>query len=162
MCRHAGLGAAALLVVASASYARADETLKFHEVVHIVSAQSQDIGDVEGHATSLVRFSGLALLADGAVGTVYFIAATDYIKGAGSFSLYHNLTLEDGSVLWFKTAGTAKPDGAKTQFSGTVTVLGGKGRFEGAKGDGTEAGTRYGPIATGADLYNDFTVNIKK
>jgi hypothetical protein len=45
---------------------------------------------------------------------------------------------------------------------GNVTVLGGKGRFEGAKGDGTSTGTRLTALTVGADLYLDYTINIKK
>jgi hypothetical protein len=44
---------------------------------------------------------------------------------------------------------------------GAVTVLGGKGRFEGAKGDGTVSGARLLPLAAGADLYNDPIINVK-
>jgi hypothetical protein len=156
------LSIAALLCLGAFSNARADETLKFREILHATSVQSQDIGDVDGHAASLARFSGLASFPDGTVGTGYFTAATDYTKGAGTFSLYSNLTLNDGSVLWFKNAGTATIDGTKTNFVGNVTVLGGKGRFEGAKGDGTSTGTRLTALTVGADLYLDYTINIKK
>jgi hypothetical protein len=156
------LSTAALLCLGAFSNARADETLKFREIMHATSAQSQDIGDVDGHTATLIRFSGLASFPDGTVGTGYFTSATDYTKGAGTFSLYHNLTLNDGSVLWFKNSGTATVEGTTTLFKGTVTVLGGKGRFEGAKGDGTNTGTRLTPLAVGADLYIDYTINIKK
>ena len=44
----------------------------------------------------------------------------------------------------------------------TVTVLGGKGKYEGAKGDGTLTGARVVPLALGADLYNDIVINTKK
>jgi hypothetical protein len=80
-------------------------------------------------------------------------------------------------VSWLKAAlewGRAKvsivgewaatmPDGTTTIFpEGPVSVLGGKGKFEGAKGDGTWSGTRLAPLATGADLYVDFVINVKK
>jgi hypothetical protein len=70
--------------------------------------------------------------------------------------------MKDGSVLWYKTAGTAAVEGTTTLFQGTATVLGGKGRFEGAKGDGTITGARIAPLAVGADLYLDLVINIKK
>jgi hypothetical protein len=142
--------------------ARADETLKFRMITHVTSAQSLDIGDVDGHVASLARFSGLAFFSDDTVGTVYFISTTDYTKGAGTFTLYPILTFEDGSVLLLKSVGTGTVDGTKTQFVGTLTVLGGKGRFNGAKGDGTLTGTRYTPLSVGADLVSDYTVNIEK
>jgi hypothetical protein len=157
------LAAAGLIGFCAAATARADETLKFRLFMHATSAQSLDVGDVDGHAMSLVRFTGLASLPDGSVGTAYFTAATDYTKGAGPFSsVYTNLTLDDGSVLWYKAAGTATVDGAKTLFAGNITVLGGKGRFEGAKGDGTVTGVRLNPLIVGAVLYLDCTINIKK
>jgi hypothetical protein len=156
------LATLALLSLGTSGSVRADETLKLHQVLHATFFQSQDIGDVEGHAAALVRFSGLAFLPDGTVGTTYFVAATDYTKGAGAFTTYNNLTLNDGSVLWYKAVGTAAVDGTKTLFNGTVAVLGGKGRFEGAKGDGTLTGARLTPVTVGADLYNDITINIKK
>jgi hypothetical protein len=45
--------------------ARADETLKFREVLHATFAQTQDIGDIDGHAAGLARFSGIASFPDG-------------------------------------------------------------------------------------------------
>jgi hypothetical protein len=131
-------------------------------VTHVTSAQSHDVGDAEGHVVSLARFSGLAFFPDGSVATVCFTAATDYTNGAGTFTLYPILTLDDGSVLSLKSVGTGTVDGTKTQFVGTLTVVGGKGRFDGAKGDGTLTGTRHTPLAVGADLVSDYTVNIRK
>ncbi len=156
------LATAALIGACTAGVSRADETLKFRQSLHATSVQTQDVGDVDGHVQSLIRFSGLASFADGSVGTAYFVGTTDYIKGAGIFTIYQNLTLSDGSVLWYKATGPATVDGTKTLFQGTVTVLGGKGRFEGAKGDGTVTGARLAPLASGADLYNDMVINVKK
>jgi hypothetical protein len=161
-CSMLTLSTAALLCLGALSNAHADETVKFRTVMHAISVQSQDIGDVDGHTAGLARFSGLASFPDGTVGTSYFTTTTDYIKGSGVFSVYQNLTLNDGSVLWFKTAGTATADGTTTLLKGTITVLGGKGRFEGAKGEGTVNGVRLTPLAAGAELYNDIAINIKK
>lgn len=142
--------------------ARADETLRFRMVTHAVSVQSHDVGDMAGHSISLARFSGLAFFPDDAVATAYFTAMTDYTNGAGAFTLYPILTLSDGSVLWLKSVGTGTIDGTKAQFVGTVTVLGGKGRFDAVGGDGTVTGTRYTPLSVGADLVSDYTVRIEK
>ena len=139
-----------------------NETLKFRMVTHVTSAQSQDVGDLDGHVVSLTRFSGVALFPDGTVGTVHFATFTDYTNGAGTFTLYPILTFSDGSVLWLKSVGTGAVDGAKTHFVGTTTVVGGKGRFDGAKGGGTLTGTRYTPLSVGADLVSDYTINIEK
>ena len=150
------------LIVCAAGIAQADETLKFRTIVHATSVQSQDVGDVDGHLISVGRFSGLASFPDGTVGTTYFVFVTDYIKGSGTFSTYNNLTLNDGSVLWYKLIGTTKVEGTISRSQGTVTVLGGTGKYEGAKGDGTLTGVRVPGLATGVDRYDDLVINVKK
>jgi hypothetical protein len=152
----------ALICLGASSYSRADETLKFRAILHATFVESQEVGDVDGHKMSLSRYSGLASFPDGATGISYFVATTDYIKGGGTFLVYNNLTLNDGSVLWWKSTGTTTMDGTTSRFQGTVAVLGGKGKYEGATGDGTLTGARTVPLAAGADLYNDFVINIKK
>jgi hypothetical protein len=157
------LATMALLCLGASSYARADETVKFRAVLHATSVQSQDVGDVDGHTMSVGRFSGIASFPDGAVGISYFVFVTDYIKGSGTFSTHNNLTFNDGSVLWYKVDGTTKVDEQTISRSqGTVTVLGGKGKYEGAKGDGTLTGVRVPGLATGVDRYDDLVINVKK
>jgi hypothetical protein len=130
--------------------------------MHSTFVQFQDIPDTPGHRVSLVKFAGLALLPD-QVGTGYFISQTDYLNGAGTFSVYNNLTLSDGSVLWFKSEGKTTMKGTTSTFDGKVTVLpGGTGRFAGAKGEGTVTGARPDQLIEGANLYNDVTINITK
>jgi hypothetical protein len=142
--------------------AAADETLKYRSVYHVTAAQSQDVGDVDGHTMSLVRSSGLASFPDGSVGADNVVAGTDYIKGSGPFLAYGNLTLTDGSVLWYKTNAMAAVQGTKTNLSGTITIVGGKGRFEGAKGDGSMTGGRLQALGAGAEIYVDVMLKIKK
>jgi hypothetical protein len=164
MTRHS-LYLSASLVVALLSLgaaAKADETLKYRAVMHGVSVQPQEVGDVEGHALTLVRFSGITEFPDGTTGTGYFVGLADYTKGAGKGFTYTNLTLEDGSVLWFTQDQKTSVSGTKSIFEGTVTVIGGKGRFAGAKGDGTFTGARTVPLAAGADLYFDYVINVRK
>jgi hypothetical protein len=138
------------------------EDLEFRAVMHLTSAQTQDVGDAEGHILGLVRASGIASFQDGSTATTYFIAQTDYTKGAGTNTTYNNLTFDDGSVLWYKTAGTATVDGNRTIFKGMITVIGGKGRFAGAKGEGGFSGARLTPLSAGADLFLDQTITVKK
>jgi hypothetical protein len=61
-----------------------------------------------------------------------------------------------------KWVGTTTAEGTTSRIQGTVSVLGGKGRFEGAKGEGTVSGTRLAPLATGVELYLDLVINVKK
>jgi hypothetical protein len=160
----------ALLMVAigvigfcACSFARADEVLKFRIVMHAISIQTQDVGDVDGHTMSAGRYSGLASFPDGSVGTANFTFTSDYIKGVGTFLTYFNVTLKDGSALWWKGTGQAKPEGTTTIFPEfPVSVLRGTGRFEGAKGDGSQTGARVTPQTTGAELYADVIINVKK
>jgi hypothetical protein len=135
------------------------EDLECRAVVHVTSAQSQDVGDIDGHVLSLVRASGIASFQDGSTAATYLVAQTDYIKGAGTATSYNNLTFDDGSVLWYKAAGTATVDGNRTIFKGMITVIGGKGRFAGAKGEGGLNGARLG---TGPDLFLDQMISVRK
>jgi len=153
------IGAVSALTLTAAA---ADETVKFSSILHATFLESQEVGDVDDHAMSLTRYSGLTRFSDGTTGLCYLVATTDYIKGAGTFLVYNKITLSDGSVLLYKAFGTTTMDGTTSRFEGTVAVLGGKGKYEGAKGDGTLTGARPVPLAVGADLYNDLVISIKK
>src|SRR4029077_274023 len=106
---------------------------------------------------------GLAFLQDGSVAGAILNATTDYTKGAGTFLAYWHLTLDDGSTLYWKWNGQAKVEGKTTTFpESPVTIISGTGKFEGAKGDGTQKGARVAPLAVGAHLYADVVLNVKK
>jgi hypothetical protein len=136
------------------------ETLTVRLVTHVASMHALDVGDQEGHTASVARFSGLAFYPDGTVGSVCFVSLADYRDGSGTFVLYPILSCADGSELWLKSIGTGTVEGTTTQFVGTVLVLGGKGRFQGAKGEGRLKGTRYTPLSVGADLVSDYTLSL--
>jgi hypothetical protein len=155
------LSTAAVLCLCAFSSSRADETSKYRAVMH-GAAQSQDVGDVDSRTIVLVRFSGITEFPNGTTGTGYFVGVGDHTKGAGPAFTYTNVTFDDGSALWFKQTQTTKIEGAESLFQGTVIVLAGKGRFEGAKGDGTFTGVRTVPLASGADLYFDYAINVKR
>jgi hypothetical protein len=158
------LSTVALLYLCAASSAWADETLKYRQFTHATNVQTIDVGDVDGHLLGINRQSGIASFPDGSVATAYLTAVTDYVKGSGTALVaYTNVTFEDGSVLWIKGTNTTVAEGNKSIISkGTLTVIGGKGRYAGATGDGTFSGVRLAPLATGADLYLDYAVNVKK
>ncbi len=138
--------------------AKADEVLQFRFVSHRIALTTQVVGDVDGHAMGLFRNSGLVSFRDQSVGSIYWTGTYDYVKSVGPYLAYVNLTLSDGSILWYKVAGSARPD-RTPMFMGSVSVLGGKGRFEGAKGDGTITGT---VVNTDGDQYGDHIINVKK
>jgi hypothetical protein len=100
---------------------------------------------------------------DGGVATYGFVGTLDYVKGAGTYAIFDQITFSDGSVLFTKGSGVAIPEATKTTFKGTATIIGGKGKFEGAKGDGTTTGARTQPMpGVGTELYADVVLNIKK
>jgi hypothetical protein len=154
-----------LVCFCASNIARADEVLKFRMFLYTTAVQNQDVGDVDGHAMFVGRALGLASFSDGSVGTATLTFTADYVKGAGTFSTYVSVTLKD-STLWIKVAaGTAKSEGATSVFTeAPATVVGGSGRFEGAKGDGTfVGGVRLAPVpGVPAQLWNEFVINVKK
>ena len=90
-----------------------------------------------------------------------FASTTDYINGEGEFVPYPIIVFNDGAVLCVRSCGRGKVEGTKTKFVGTLTVVGGEGRFAGAKGDGTLTGIRYTPLSVGADLVSDYIVTLE-
>jgi hypothetical protein len=159
--RSVFLAAAALSAIAT--NALADETLKYRTVYHTTALQSQNAPDTDGHVISVTHASGLASLPDGSVGADNFVGTLDYVKGSGPFVTYGDVTFSDGSVLFLKNVGTTTTEGTKASFKGTITIIGGKGKYDGAKGDGVVTGGRTQPQpGAGAHIYADVTLNIKK
>lgn len=156
------LAAIAAAVLSCAGPVQADEVVSFHFVTDASSLQSLEVGDTAGHVLRLSSRSGIAIFPDGSVGASQFSATNDYIKGAGSYLAYCNITLSDGSILWFRVAGSAKVEEATTLFpEAPVVVLRGTGRFEGARGDGNFKGQLM-PFDLGGNLYADVVINLRK
>jgi hypothetical protein len=141
--------------------AKADETVKWRHVQHTASAQTLEVGDLNGHTIGLFRLPGIAFFPDGSTGKTVVIGTNDTLAGPGSdgstASGYYTLIFNDGSALWFKYTGTVKSG----VISGTGTVIGGQGRYAGAKGDGTWEGPTASP-GPDAIQYIDNVYNIKK
>jgi hypothetical protein len=89
------------------------------------------------------------------------IALSDVTNGSGTLNGYYTVNFSDGSALWLKFSGSVEAEGAKTPRRGTATVIGGTGRYAGAKGEGTWEGdgTSVGPDVIS---YIDNVINIKK
>jgi hypothetical protein len=143
--------------------ALADETLKYRVTFHIVSLQTLNPSDTGGHVLGLNHATGLVSMQDGTVAQFEQDGTTDYINGVGTFAVYQEIAFADGSVLFLKGDGNAIVEGQQAAFKGTETILGGKGRYAGAKGGGSAVGHRVtSPTPTaGAELYADMTLNIK-
>ena len=151
--------------------AKADETLKYRLVAHTAWVQSEPaaVPDVSNHLMGANRQVGIVFFQDGSVGTGVTTSIFDAVVGSGGTADgYTAITFADGSELWFKNTGTFKfgPAG-KLALKGTSTVIGGKGRYAGAKGDATWEGEQTQASATAtqpgeAIAYVDAVVNIKK
>jgi hypothetical protein len=118
------------------------------------SAMSMDMP-----CTSINRLE--LFFADGSTGSSLVVGMSDLTNGSGTNNGYLTLNFNEGSVFFMKYSGTNKVESSKAPRGGPFTVIGGKGRYEGAKGDGTWAGdgTRSGPAAI---VYIDGVVNITK
>jgi hypothetical protein len=147
--------------------ANADETLKFRVVQYIASAQRQEVGDVANHVQGFIRYPGIASFPDGSTARTLTLNVADGIAGpggGGTANGYENMIFSDGSELWWKYSGTYTIDSkGAVPLRGTLTVTSGKGRYAGAKGDGTYEGMQ---TAQGSERevlsVADFVVNIKK
>jgi hypothetical protein len=144
--------------------AKADETLKWRHVHHYASNQSQQV-PANGHIVGVIRMPGIAFFPDGSIGTSLVIGTYDFVPNSGSTgSGYYTITFADGSELWLTYTGENKvmtPGGPATKAKGTAIVIGGKGRYAGAKGDGTYEGEATGGAPDGIQ-YIDNVINIKK
>jgi hypothetical protein len=142
--------------------AKADETLKFRHVVRITSpTQNQRVDDVERHFMGVLRAEGTATFPDGSTGAIVVINTYDIVYGSGGTENgYSSLTFADGSELRFNFADTIRY-GEKSIVNGTAIVVSGKGRYAGAKGDGTfEGEITSGPPNVTAQFDN--VINVKK
>jgi hypothetical protein len=159
-----------ILAVALASIlgvpAKADETVKWRHVHYATSNQTQQVGDANGHILGLNRLSGMAFFPDGSIGTSLVVGTYDAVLGVGSSgSGYYTVNFPDGSSLWLTFTGTTKYlASGKFENKGASIVIGGKGRFEGAKGEGTFEGQATPAAVTGDPPigYIDNVINIKK
>jgi hypothetical protein len=154
--------------------AKADETLRFRYVGHPASpVQRHEAGDVAGHLVGLFELKGTAIFPEETTapsilyaheppGVVYWTGTFDYTNLNGPYVAYFTLTLRDKSVLWYKVTGKSAFGGKVFSSAGTVTVIGGKGRFEGAKGDGDVGQMLVESPEAGGDTFGEAVINLKK
>jgi hypothetical protein len=145
--------------------AKADETVTFRNVEHITSSKNQRVGVTDKHLMGVNRATGTASFPDGSTGTTESVGITvsigAYAPVVGSEATlngYTSLTFADGSELLFKYIGSVTYGESQNTEKGIAIVIGGKGRYAGAKG----TGTWEGEASRGADAYIDHVINIKK
>lgn len=116
--------------------------LKWRTVQHVASNQTQQVGDANGHLLGLARIPGIVFFPDASTGTSVVFSAYDFVLGVGgTASGYYGITFADGSELWVKYTGTLKTGATgKVAQMGTGIVVGGKGRYAGAQGEGAWEG----------------------
>jgi hypothetical protein len=118
-----------------------------------------EVGDVPGHVVGVVQFKGLTFFAHGEIATHSNPAAFDLTNGSGPHRGYVVHYFDDGSTSIERYQGEARlsADGKRTVVEGTFECIGGTGRFEGLKGEGTYRGERLGALQTGDYVYVDTT-----
>jgi hypothetical protein len=142
--------------------AKADETLKYRIVQHYTSNQNQQVGDVDRHFMGVARLIGVAFFPDGSTAKTVVVATFDTtLPVGGTANGYGSVTFADGSELWVKWSGTIKIEKGSMTERGTAIVIGGKGRYADAKGDGTWEENTIGTEADAIQII-DNVVNIQK
>jgi hypothetical protein len=145
--------------VAMASLAQAQDLGTSRRVQGTAEITSVEVGDVPGHVVGVVEFKGLTFFADGEVATHTNPAMFDLTDGSGPHQGYVVHYFDDGSTSIERYQGTARlsADGKRTVVEGSFECIGGTGRFEGLKGEGTYRGERLGALRTGDYVYVDTT-----
>ena len=95
--------------------------------------------------------------------TLRFLASVNYVSGTGPFGGPVTITRADGTRLALSVSGWATSPSdqagtANTTLRGTVTVIGGSGRYAGATGTGTVTG--YRKAALGSPIQFTFSLTV--
>ncbi len=137
--------------------------LKFDMKYQITSNDFLVVNDTLNHKMGKAEGSGSAAFSDGsdAIVKVYFIY--DYKNGNGDFIEYYNLTFKDGSSLIVKAKGRSlgSTDESMPLFTADVSVTGGTGVYEGARGTGSMSGNRKNILESGSTVKLSFLIQLK-
>jgi hypothetical protein len=157
MWRSQALAFLVALALATPALAQAQDLGTSRRVQGTAEVTTVEVGDVPGHVVGVVEFKGLSFFADGEVATHTNPAIFDLINGSGPHQGYVVHHFDDGSTSIERYRGEARlsADGKRTVVEGTFECVGGTGRFEGLKGEGTYRGERLGALRTGDYVYVD-------
>lgn len=99
---------------------------------------------------------------DGATVDVEMLGNVSYSDGEGSIFGFITLTFPTGDTLSLEMDGDAEIPGAstRTEFTSTITVLGGTGAYAGATGDGEWSGYRDQEIGTAVHVDAEINVTV--
>jgi hypothetical protein len=129
------------------------ETMKYKIYTYVVKSENVLIGDVEGHAVSLIIRRAILEFENGETATNIIITTGDRIKGSGPILVYSTIIFTDGSTIIIKSQGTTAGGtavGVITRTEATGEIIKGTGRFEGIKGTETKR-FKYFPVEKGED-----------
>ena len=125
--------AASFLITANVASALADEhELKFRLITHRIDLKVVEAPDAENHLLGTGSFKGVAVFEGGEIADKTFVYSFDESDGVGTGHGYSTYTFLDGSSITARF--DDKTDGNIS--NGQYTVLGGTGRYDGAKGTG--------------------------
>ena len=115
------------------------ETLNYKGFDHVTKGEMVPITDVPGHFSGVVVREGVTVFEDGEWAWRKAILINDTVRGAGTTDQYLTITFLDGSTITFHNKGTieATPAGVPSAAKFTGDIIGGTGRFQGAKGTTT-------------------------
>lgn len=135
------------------------ETLTWRQSMHVIKAESIEVGDVPGHTVGMAHVGGLASFENREVAPISLKSTFDYTHGSGPTQGYILYAFEDEATFVIRYQGitTAASGGKISTFKGDFTFQQGTGRFNGIKGGGTYTGKRFSPLSSGAEFYYDFT-----
>jgi hypothetical protein len=147
-------------IIAIPGIAMAGE-LKMKAFYQLTSATANDVGDVPGHSVGVTKASGTATMPDGELASTRFFGQVDFTNGSGPAITYTETTFSDGSTLWMKTVADVVNKGNKADIKGSIMVLGGKGKYAGAKGTGEFTGIRLNQDENyPTRIINDITLKV--
>jgi hypothetical protein len=137
--------------------------LKFDMKYQITSNDFLVVNDTLNHKIGKAEGSGSAAFSDESDASVKVYFIYDYTNGNGDFIEYYNLTFKDGSTLTVKAKGRSlgSTDESMPLFQADVSVTGGTGIYEGAKGTGSMSGNRKNILESGSTVKLSFLIRLK-
>lgn len=146
--------------VACMTVPAAAETLTWRSISHIDETHAFVLAETGGYTVGTGKGNGLGFFPKDQIATVTLGYTIDYLKGEGHFLAYEAYTFPDGAALILRRNGKTRVAGKGAEFTGDFEVVGGSGRYEGARGTGTFTGKRMAPLSSGADQYFDYVADI--
>jgi hypothetical protein len=121
------------------------------------------VNDTNDHRIGKASGEGSVLFGDGVNAKVKVYFVYDYVRGNGNFTEYYDISFIDGSTLTVQAVGQAvgSSNGIAPLFTGSVSITGGSGKYEGVYGEGSMTGNRNEALNDGATVKLSFTINLK-